>query len=236
MANFFNRDNMIKIVIAVVLLASGIYLYLIDNQTWPFVLLSPLLILPIFRDLRILKDVDEKQTLDSHLSSHVALYLILALLVGEAFLRIMNRELVNPLFPIIIVLVFAVKTLMGLSFSFSFKKAGIFLGLVTGGLWVLVTGSMSLFHQLLIFPLLIGFAILISSLLALKFRVAGATILGLLGIILVFYPVPLSKFSHSVPTIVAWLVIFPTPALISSFLIIRHREEEDLSAVEIQAS
>ena len=224
----FTQANIIKLILAIVGVGITIPVALVwGNEAVFLLLLVPVLTIPLARDFKLLKDVDEKQTQDNYRSSHVALYLVIAFFLMDSVSRYLNKENFDHNFLVVVLIVFFVKTIMGMSFSFSFKKAGVFISALFGVLWLVFATIIMIPQSFEIWPFLIGLTFISASVLGFKYRHIGGLILLLLGSLLLFYPIRTFSLAGQLDAFSVMLAIFPTPALFSGFLLLKHQEEDE---------
>jgi hypothetical protein len=156
-------------VVLIGLLVNPVYLVLLT----PFAFARPIL-----RELRALKDLDERELAITYRSSHIAfsVYLTIATII---ILKdgLLDRVPPSPELVLLLVIPVFVKLVTSTALNYSLKKAGLGIAWVSGAFWFLF----ALFSHGLttagLIESLIGLSIIAATLLSLKWRHVGGALL-----------------------------------------------------------
>ncbi len=203
-------------VVLIGLLVNPVYLVLLT----PFAFARPIL-----RELRALKDLDERELIITYRSSHIA-FSVFLMIVTIIILKdgLVDRVPPSPELLLLLVIPVFVKLVTSTALNYSLKKAGLGIAWVSGAFWFLFA---LLSHGLATAGLvqsLIGLSIIVAALLSLKWRHVGGALLlfeGVAGAILCLS----ADWDPTTRILIASL--FGLPLVLAGLFISTSREEEN---------
>lgn len=211
------RTSILIISVSAVVVVSVI-LSLIFSAWWLLLIFMPVFALPILRGEGIFRDSDEFKRINryrsSHLAFYVTLFLILVVVIGKGLLK--GEPVDTALFLVIIVAVLA-KEGSNLILHRPLHQAGIIIGSMVGGLWLLAAMFSYGFTVQGLIESSFGVAILLATGVAL-FRpwMGGALLIIGACLSLVWYVLPV----HDTAAVVLLLVMRTLPLLLAGLLVL----------------
>lgn len=231
------NENIVKTALIVASFAIAGVLGLLVNPAWLMLLVIPLFGIPLLRELRVLRDADERETWDHYHGSHLALYAIMIYVVVTIISGWLNGWPVRYELFTILFIVAMVKLLFGVATVLDQRLAAVLLMGLYGAIWLLV--SVPAGHGIAETALFSagGLAVLLLAAVGWFFPLPGGVLLAMLSVAFLFYPFNIFLFHTPIEGQLTAITVIVVPPLVAGWMLInsylcRRRETPDGNARE----
>jgi hypothetical protein len=228
-------ENVVKPALIITSFAVAGLLGLLLDLAWLFLLAVPLFGIPLLREIRVLRDADERETWDHYHSSHLAFYAVMIYVVVMILIRWLGHmTLPYELFPILLIAV-AVKLLFGVATVLDQRRAAVLLMALYGVIWLLISVNAGRgFDEVFIFSAG-GISVLILAALGWFIPLLGGVLLTLLSITFFFYPIDIFQMSILIEGQLSLTVVIIVPPLVAGWMLINSFLHERREAAEAES-
>lgn len=212
------------VVVASIILALASLGFSLISPVWLLLLLVPIIGVPILRELGLLKDVDERELLNSYRSSHLAFYSVVVTIIILSLDKIVlgkpvsERDLYSLLF-----VAFVVKVAGVLVMNLPPKLAGLVIAFAAGGWWTLFVLVAHGFSFVTLTEIPVGLSVLVAAVISIFFPRIGGVLLCVIGLLFAYQVINVCVHYPLVETFIFNLATFVMPPLLAGILIFTSR-------------
>lgn len=229
------NENIVKTALIVASFVIAGILGLLVNPAWLMLLVVPLFGIPLLRELRVLKDADERETWDHYRGSHLAFYAIMIYTVVSIIIGWLNGWPAPYQFYAILFIGFIVKLLFGVATVLDQRLAAVLLMGLYGTIWLFISIPSGIGMPEILEHSAGGIAVMLLAGLGYFYPLTCGALLALVSIVFVFYPLNLFLAPTSIEAHISLLSILVVPPLVSGWMLInshlRQRREASIKEV-----